>query len=308
MTDNSGKKIIIVDDNITSLTLAREMLKPFYTVYPAPSAQRLFEALERVLPDLILLDVEMPQMNGYEAIKILKADERFTDIPVIFLTAKTDTDSELEGFELGAVDYVTKPFHPSIIKARIETHLKIVEQRHIIEQLSLIDTLTRIPNRRSFDKQTAKEWRHAIRERKHLSLIMIDADNFKSFNDIYGHQQGDLVLQTLAYIIESSIRRVTDTVARWGGEEFVVLLPNTNADGAMSVAENIRKNIEKTPIQNLCDSSQELHISASMGVASIEPTDSSSIEEFIKQADEALYRAKETGKNRVCLYTVDIPG
>jgi len=294
-------KICLVDDNMTSLTLARDILKTSYKVYPAPSAAKFFEIIENVRPDIILMDVDMPQMNGYEAVKILKADERFSDIPVIFLTAKTDEDSELKGFELGAVDYITKPFHPSVMKARITTHLTIVEQRRVIEQISLTDPLTKIPNRRYFDKEIDKEWKRAIRENLPIAMIMIDADFFKKFNDTYGHQQGDVVLQTLAHVISTSVRRGSDTAARWGGEEFVVLLPNTEAEGVLKVAENIRKNVEKTAIPSIEDASKELFITISIGAASIKPTETSSIEDFATKADEALYKAKEAGRNRVCL-------
>jgi len=295
-------KICLVDDNMTSLTIARDMLKSSYKVYPSPSAAKFFELIESVTPDLILMDVDMPQMNGYEAVKILKEDERFKDIPVIFLTAKDDEESELKGFELGAVDYITKPFHPAIIKARITTHLTIVEQRRIIEKISLTDTLTKIPNRRNFDKHMESEWKRAVRENLSIGMIMIDADHFKNFNDNYGHQQGDVALQTLAHVISTSIRRGSDFAARWGGEEFTVLLPNTEADGVIIVAENIRKNVEKVIIPRVDDASLGLNITISVGGVAEVPTAMSSMEDFIKKSDEALYKAKESGRNRVCLY------
>ena len=295
-------KICLVDDNMTSLTIARDMLKSSYKVYPSPSAAKFFELIENVTPDLILMDVDMPQMNGYEAVKVLKEDERFKDIPVIFLTAKDDEESELKGFELGAVDYITKPFHPSIIKARITTHLTIVEQRRIIEKISLTDTLTKIPNRRNFDKHMDSEWKRAIREELSIGMIMIDADHFKNFNDNYGHQQGDVALQTLAHVISTSIRRGSDFAARWGGEEFTVLLPNTEADGVLRVAENIRKNVEKVIIPRVDDASLGLNITISVGGVAEIPTATSSMEDFIKKSDEALYKAKESGRNRVVLY------
>jgi len=296
------KKICLVDDNMTSLTIARDMLKVLYKVYPATSAAKFFEIIENIIPDLILMDVDMPQMNGYEAVKILKEDERFEDIPVIFITAKTDELSELKGFELGAVDYITKPFHPAIIKARIATHLTIVEQRHIIEQISLTDTLTKIPNRRFFDSQIIKEWKRAIRDKVPIGVLMIDVDNFKHFNDTYGHQQGDVALQTLAHVISTSMRRGADFAARWGGEEFAVLLPNITADGILRVAENIRMNVEKAAVPHIDDTSHSLYVTVSIGGTFIKPADISSIDETVNKADSALYTAKETGRNRVCLY------
>ena len=295
------KKICLVDDNMTSLTLARDMLKSDYKVYPAPSAAKFFEIIENITPDLILMDVDMPQMNGYEAVEKIKEDERFIDIPVIFLTAKTDEESELKGFELGAVDYITKPFHPSIIKARISTHLTIVEQRKVIEQIGLTDQLTKIANRRHFDNIMEKEWKRAIRDKTILGFIMIDADKFKNFNDTYGHQQGDVTLQTLAHVISTSVRRGADFAARWGGEEFAVLLPDTGPDGILMVAENIRKNVEKAMIPRIDDTSQSLSITVSIGGSYVKPSDTASVEDFVKRADDALYEAKEAGRNRVCV-------
>ncbi|MCL2293298.1 MAG: diguanylate cyclase [Spirochaetes bacterium] len=295
-------KICLVDDNMTNLTLARDILKTSYKVYPAPSAAKFFEIIENIRPDLILMDVDMPQMSGYEAVQILKNDERFANIPVIFLTAKTDEESELKGFKLGAVDYITKPFHQSIVKARIATHLTIVEQRRIIEKISLTDPLTQIPNRRFFDSEMAKEWKRAIRDGLSIGLMMIDADYFKKFNDEHGHQQGDAALQTLATVISSSIKRGTDFAARWGGEEFAVLLPNTGDDGISKVAENIRLNVEKTAVPCVDDPSQGLNITVSLGCASIKPSDADSIEDFVKKADSALYTAKQKGRNRFYLF------
>ena len=293
------RKIFLVDDNMTSLTIARDMLKSTYKVYPSPSAAKFFELIENVTPDLVLMDVDMPQMNGYEAVKIFKQDERFKDIPVIFLTAKADEESELTGFGLGAVDYITKPFHPSIIKARISAHLTIVEQRRIIEHVSMTDTLTKIPNRRFFDKNIESEWKRAIREDIPIAIMMIDADHFKKFNDTYGHQQGDVALQTLAHVISTSVRRGADFVARWGGEEFAVLLPNTAKDGVLKVAENIRMNVEKTIIPLIDDTSKGLGINVSIGGVAIRPTPQCSINDFINKADNALYTAKKAGRNRV---------
>ena len=298
----NSNKVFIVDDNVTSLTLARDMLKSKYKVYPATSAAKFFEIIEGIRPDLILMDVDMPQMDGYEAVKIIKADERFAEIPVIFLTSKNDEESELKGFELGAVDYITKPFHQSIVEARIATHLTIVEQRRIIEQISLTDPLTKIPNRRSFDKEMTKEWKRSIRDRLPIGAIMIDADYFKKLNDTYGHRQGDVALQTLAHVICTSIRRGTDVAARWGGEEFFVLLPNTGSEGVMKVAENIRMNVEKIAIPCIEDTSQELHITVSIGCVFMQPSINVSMEDLIKKADNALYIAKETGRNKVCIY------
>jgi diguanylate cyclase (GGDEF)-like protein len=298
----AGNKICIVDDSMMSLTVARDMLKEFYKVYAATSAEEFFRIIELVTPDLILLDVGMPKICGFEAIKILKADNRYADIPVIFLTAKDDKESELKGFELGAVDYIAKPFHMPVLRARINTHLTIVKQRRIIEQISLTDVLTKIANRRSFNDRLAAEWSRAVREKQPLGIAMIDADNFKDFNDKYGHQQGDVALQTLAHVLGTTVRRGADFVARWGGEEFAAILPNTEAEGVLKVAENIRQNVEKTTIPHIEDASEGLSITVSIGGISIIPTKTDAVEDFENKADSALYEAKKAGKNRVRMF------
>ena len=292
-------KICLIDDDMTSLTTIRNMLKSSYTVYPSPSAAKFFELIEEVTPDLILMDVDMPKMNGYEAVKRLKEDDRFKDIPVIFLAAEIDEQSELKGFELGAVDYFTKPFHPSIVKARVATHLTIVEQKRIIDKISLTDTLTKIPNKRSFESYLDSEWKRAIREDLPISILMIDADHFKNFNDNYGHQQGDAALQALAHVIDTSIRRGADFAARLGDDEFAVLLPNTYPDGVLRVAENIRENVESAIIPRIDDASLGLHITVSIGGASMMPDSDSSLDDFVKQANDALRKAKEADRNKV---------
>ena len=294
------KKIFIVDDNDTNLMAAKFTLDGVYKTFLLASAAQMLKLAERILPDLILLDIDMPEINGFQTIKILKEDERFADIPVIFLTAKSDEASELKGFELGAVDYISKPFSPPIIKARIATHLKMVEQKRIIEQISLTDTLTQLPNRRFLDDEMLKQWNLAIKNETSISILLLDADRFKNFNDTYGHQQGDAALRMLACIMKSSVRQ-TDFAARWGGEEFAIILPDTESETAFTVAENIRKNVEKSVIPCIGDTSNELKITISAGGFSVKPSSDSSMEDFIKKADEALYAAKENGRNQVCI-------
>ena len=291
------KIIFVVDDNNTNLLAAKFALEDSYKIYALPSAAGMFKLIENITPDLILLDVDMPEMDGFEAIKILKANDKFKDIPVIFLTIKNDEMSELEGFDLGAVDYIMKPFSKPVIKARIATHLKTVEYIRIVEKLSLIDELTNLPNRRFFDSELLKHWKHAIRDSEFISLLMIDIDHFKVLNDTYGHSQGDEALKTLAHVINSSVRRAHDFVARWGGEEFCVIMPNTNPSGAFAVAEIIRKNVEKSAIINIDDPTKRLSITISVGGNSALPNADMVLSEFFNQTDSALYEAKKRGRN-----------
>jgi diguanylate cyclase (GGDEF)-like protein len=251
-------------------------------------------------PDLILLDIIMPGMNGFEVLSALKEMDDTRSIPVIIITGLDTVVDEEKGFRLGAVDYITKPFNKSLVKARVVTHLRIVEQVRIIEQFGLLDPLTNIPNRRSLNTQMALEWRRAIGEKTPVSFGMVDLDHFKMVNDTYGHQQGDTVLKSVAGILKSSMKRPSDFAARWGGEEFAVLLPETDSNGALKLAEDIRGNIEKALIPGIADTST-ISVTASIGIASTVPTVESSMSALIERADQALYAAKKAGRNRVCL-------
>ena len=207
-------------------------------------------------------------------------------------------EDEEKVFSLGAVDYITKPFRKSTVTARVRTQLKIQEQMRLIEGLSFADTLTGIPNRRCFDSRLAIEWGRAIREKAPLALLMIDVDRFKAFNDSYGHQQGDEALKVVAATIRSELKRQTDLAARWGGEEFVALLPNTFIDNALFIAEHIREAVSKALIYSLVDGAP-LGVTVSVGVAVMIPGQDDQTRELVERADKALYVAKDLGRNRV---------
>lgn len=299
MEERSKFKILVVDDEKSNLDILVHILRPAYTLYIATSGIEALKRVESNAPDLILLDIIMPDMNGFDVLCELKKSDMTRSIPVIFITGLNSIEDEERGFALGAVDYITKPFHHSIVKARVKTHLQIVKQIHTIEKLCMIDALTDIPNRRSFDKQIRAEWGRAIRDKSPLSMLMIDIDNFKTYNDTYGHSHGDMVLQAISKIFLSSLRRAGDFAARWGGEEFAVLLPNTALSGALEIAEIIRSRVEAIDISQLSgDPSTCLTIS--IGVSATIPSFDSSMSAFIGDADKALYVAKTTGKNQVC--------
>jgi diguanylate cyclase (GGDEF)-like protein len=289
--------ILIVDDEKSNLDILGSILSPMYNLLVTRSGTRALELANEHKPDLILLDVIMPEISGFDVIKELKECEDTNRIPVIFITGLTSTENEEKGFFLGAVDYITKPFNKSIVKARVNTHIKIVDQFRTIERIGLIDPLTKIANRRGVENRFDVEWGRAIRENRPISFLIMDIDKFKDYNDTYGHQQGDVALQTFAEVATDSLMRATDLVARWGGEEFVVLLPNTYIDGAVEIAERMRKNIEEVKIYN--DAEVETRITVSIGANCIVPKLETSIDDFIEKADKALYKAKELGRNRV---------
>ena len=297
MEEAKKNAILIVDDENVNLKIMVHILHDDYTIYTATNGKNAVEKAKEFRPDLILLDIIKPEMDGYETLCELKKFTETMDIPVIFITGLSDEGDEEKGLALGAVDYITKPFGSAIVNLRVKHQLQILNQMRTIERLSMIDQLTNLPNRRNFDDRLNMEWKQSIRENWPISLLMVDIDKFKNINDTYGHQQGDKILQIVARTFHQSFKRPSDFAARWGGEEFVILLPNTHIDGAADVAERIRMDIENTDIKN--SDGSKIQVTVSIGVNSIIPDKESSRDEFISKADKALYAAKDAGRNRV---------
>jgi len=292
--------ILIVDDEKMNLMVLDNLLRDDYDILMAKNGRSAIEKVKECHPDLILLDIIMPDMNGYEVLaQIRKLDGRIKNIPVIFITGLNSEDNEEKGLDLGAADYITKPFNSAIVKLRVQNQLQLVNQMRIIERLSEIDPLTAIPNRRSLDNHMYMEWGRAIRSGIPLGFMMIDVDKFKALNDTYGHQTGDLVLRTMAKVFGRVLKRSGDFAARYGGEEFSVVLPDTDMEGVLKIAEEIRQNIEETAI--FYGEDKSVNVTVSIGVHSQIPTQNESITEFIAFADAALYEAKRGGRNRVCV-------
>jgi diguanylate cyclase (GGDEF)-like protein len=287
--------VLIVDDDVTNLDILSNILNPHYTVRVAKSGEGALEQVRSGGVDLMLLDVVMPGKNGFEVLTELKNSEEGKNIPVIFVTGLAETADEEKGFELGAVDYITKPVHAGIVRARVRNQEKLLKSLRTLEKLGLMDPLTGLANRRSFDHQLQMEWNRAVREKQTLSFLMLDIDHFKTFNDTYGHPQGDVLLQSLAKVLFGGARRPADLVARMGGEEFGVLLPNTEPEGAAVTAEKIRASVEAMVVSGLPTAT------VSVGVASVKPALDGIPAALVENADKALYQAKETGRNRVCV-------
>jgi diguanylate cyclase (GGDEF)-like protein len=299
MNEDVKHTILIVDDEAVNIRALSQVLLPEYTVYMARDGQTAIETAEDVTPDLILLDVIMPDMSGYEVITELKNCDRTMEIPVIFITGLSGVEDEEKGFLLGAVDYITKPFNDTIVRVRVRQHLQTLRQLRMIKRLGVIDPLTDISNRRGFNERLEIEWAHAVRDKSTLSILMIDIDHFKRYNDTYGHLQGDVLLQAIAGIFRQTLVRSTDYAARWGGEEFAILLPGTNMDGALKIAERIRSNVENTAVPRTDGS--DTRVTVSIGVYSQSPQPGDLANDFVTGADRALYTAKESGRNKVCL-------
>ena len=303
MSETNNNSLLIVDDEKSNLMVLTHILSPEYNIYTAKYGADAIEKAKEYLPDLILLDIVMPEMNGYEVLAALRAIDETRQIPVIFITGLASAEDEVKGLSFEAADYISKPFSPAIVRLRVRNQIQIVNQLHTIERLSLTDQLTGIPNRRGLDNRLNSEWGRAIRDKTPLSFLIMDMDKFKNYNDTYGHQQGDLALQTVAKIFSQSLKRRSDFVARWGGEEFAVLLPNTTLEGALDVAESIREHVENTVIPR--PDSSSTRVTVSIGVNTQIPVQDSPIEFFIACADEALYSAKKMGGNRVASYVHD---
>jgi len=256
------------------------------------------EKAKSLVPDLILLDIVMQGMDGFEVLAELKKASETRDIPVIVITSLGDEKYEEKGLTLGAVDYIQKPINEKVALSRVAVHQKIVEQMRKIEYESLYDSLTSVFNRRFFDMQSELLWEYCARELQHIGALIIDVDNFKAFNEKYGHAQGDIALQMLAKSLTVSKRRTVDKVFRWGSEEFAVILPGSDLSSSLKVAEMFRSNIENLAIPHI-QTGEPLSITASIGVASVFSDENSSFGMLVREADKALYVAKETGKNKV---------
>ena len=292
--------LLIVDDDTLNIMMLSQILQGEYDIRASSKGATAVKIAEKFLPDLIILDIMMPEMDGYQVFAALKNLDKTAHIPVIFITGLDNRQDEKKGLELGAVDYISKPFDDMVVRLRVNNQIHIINQMRTIERLSLTDQLTGIPNRRSFDSRLFVEWGRTVREDIPLSILMLDVDHFKNYNDTYGHNVGDQALCLVARVLVHSLKRVTDFAARWGGEEFVAVLPNTDSGGGLIVAEHIREAIEASEL-SLSDG-RTAKLTISIGVNTYGPASSCSMDEFFSRADKALYKAKNSGRNRVCIY------
>jgi diguanylate cyclase (GGDEF)-like protein len=299
MEQKDKPRILIVDDEKMNLKVLADLLKEDYSpVLARDGEQALLHAFGDLPPDLILLDVVMPQMGGYEVIKQLKNSDRTKNIPVIFVTSLDSVLDEEHGLKLGAVDYITKPFSPPIVKIRVHNHLRIVHHYKLLDQLAYLDGLTEISNRRRFEEYFQREWARSARSGTPFSLAMVDVDFFKPYNDHYGHAMGDRTLQRIAKTLDSALMRPADLIARYGGEEFVMMLPETDAFAAKGVTERALQKIVELNIPHQYSPTAD-HITVSIGLVTTQIDDSLTPQIFVAAADKNLYLAKENGRNRV---------
>ena len=288
MTDNPI--ILIADDAPSNIQLLAGLLKDSYQIKVATGGERCLELATAVpQPDLILLDVQMPDMDGYEVCQRLKNQESTQSIPIIFVTGKDQEADEELGLSMGAVDYITKPYSPAIVEARIATHIMLKQQSDDLRNLAMRDQLTGLYNRHFLIDVAAKRISQAQRHQRSLCLIMIDVDYFKAVNDTHGHSVGDAVLRDVADLFLRQSRN-EDVVARFGGEEFVILLDACNQGSGIKKAESLRQALATSRVQGL-------EITASFGLAQL--ANGETFVDLLKRADEAVYQAKDRGRNRV---------
>jgi len=301
--------LLLVDDERLHINILNNMLKESYEIKVALNGRQAVErAISFPQPDLILLDVQMPDWDGFKVLTLLQKDTRTSGIPVIFITAMDSEDDETKGFELGAVDYITKPFSPAIVNARIKIHLKLLRQKCELQEmhqqvlaLSITDELTGIANRRRFNEFLEQEWTRACRVESSLGLLMMDIDYFKLYNDHYGHNGGDKCLKQIADTLRIQVIRSPDLLARYGGEEFACVLPGVNLEELHKIGQAILDAIRALAIAH--DKSDVADIvTLSIGGTVIKPNlENGNSEELIKMADDLLYKSKQKGRNTMTI-------
>jgi two-component system cell cycle response regulator len=303
LIDLQGRHVLIADDDPESIDLVGTILaSEGHHLLSATHADEVLRQARLHQPDLILMDLEIPGMDGLSVAQALRHDPRTQHIPVIFVTASTALENKLRALREGANDYITKPYYREELLARINVALRLKalqdalrERNQLLAELATHDELTRLYNRRHLVQRLSEEVPRAKRYRLPLSCLLLDLDHFKRVNDTYGHPAGDAVLRQIASILRSSVRSV-DVVGRYGGEEFLIILPQTGAEGARVLAERIRQRVEQEPFDI---GGQTIHCTTSIGLAAASDGEVPDADDLIAEADRALYHAKAMGRNRV---------
>ncbi|HTH96944.1 MAG TPA: diguanylate cyclase [Stellaceae bacterium] len=299
MSDERRATVLIVDDEPANIEILAEALDEQCELVFATSGEEALELAASLRPEVILLDVVMPGMDGYAVLARLKDQPHTAEIPVIFVTSLGDVVAEARGLELGAMDYISKPISPPVVQVRVRNQVALHRAQATLRRLAFTDGLTGLYNRRHFDHALDIECRRLSRGGSLLSLIMFDVDHFKLFNDGYGHLAGDDCLRSVGGVIPTVLGRPTDIGARYGGEEFACILPETEHDGAKAVAERIRAGIAALAIPHE-RSSAAPYVTASLGLVTLRCRQDTTPADVIQRADEQLYAAKHNGRNQVC--------
>ncbi len=296
---HKAQSVLAIDDtqdihDLLRLRLRAEGIELFH----AHSAADGIAQAKQLVPDLILLDIDMPKMNGFDVCRELKTEGTTAAIPVIFLSAASDVDDKVAGFDLGAVDFITKPFNTAELRARVRAALRTKRFQDMLAQRAQIDGLTGLWNRGYFNQRLQDEVAAARRYGREVTLVLVDLDHFKKINDGHGHPFGDRVLMATGEVLASSVR-ATDAACRYGGEEFGLILTETPATGALTCAQRIREQVEAL---GLMSKGKPVPVTASIGYASTGnfPKEQLTVQTLLDAADGALYAAKQGGRNRIC--------
>lgn len=291
------EKILVIDDSSVQADMLRSILEGDYDVTVVHTAEAGLHHARVGNFSLVLLDVIMPGMDGFDLLRKMQEEVVTEHVPVILITSLRDAEYEERGLVLGAVDYITKPYHPPIVRARVHTHVKLYRYRTQVEQQSMVDPMTGVPNRRSYDLNCYNKWQEAVRFQQPISLCMFDIDKFKLYNDTFGHPAGDRVLAEVAQSVSRLLRRSTDFFARYGGEEFVAILLGDDAETAFSHMRKVRAAVEDKKIPHNSDTSP--WVTVSVGGVTVRPRYGDSYDTYLKIADTMLYDAKRFGRNQV---------
>ncbi len=292
-------KLLVVDDQPINIQIMHQVFDSEYQLFMATNGAQALALCQSNPPDLVLLDIVMPGMDGFEVCTQLKAQESTRNIPVIFVTAHTDPAQETHGLSLGAVDFISKPITPAVVQARVRTHLTLKFQSDLLRKMAFLDGLTGVFNRRFFDQQLATEWARASRAGTPLSIILLDVDHFKAYNDHYGHLAGDDCLRQIATTLKSCLRRPGDLVARFGGEEFACILPETAFDDAMALAGELERRVRALQVPHAASSAGPV-VTVSLGVGVRTLVSSADALALVRFTDTQLYAAKDRGRAQVC--------
>jgi diguanylate cyclase (GGDEF)-like protein len=301
MTKATLPRVLVADDDRMNIAIISSALKGEFEVTTAMTGPEVLERITAGDIDLVLLDVVMPGLDGFDVCRRLKSNPETANIPVIFVTALEQSADETQGFAVGAVDYITKPIRPSIVRARVRTHVELKRTRDLFEQLASVDPLTGLANRRRFDTEIGEEWRRTGRAGKWLSLAILDVDHFKRFNDRYGHLAGDQCLRAIAASLARSARRAGEIVARYGGEEFGLILPDTDPGMMQGVLRGLLHDV--STIDHYVSGSHEA-ITVSVGAISVVPSKDANANGALASADGLLYEAKAAGRD--CAIHIDL--
>lgn len=297
MSNERKGNILLIEDSVTQAASMQSSLSKLYGVDVANTAADGIHMLHTDSYDLVLLDINLPDKSGFDVLVEIREAEHTKNLPVLLMTSSSYDGTEVRGLELGASDFVPKPAVPAVLVARINTQLRMSRYIRQLESLTLIDGLTGIANRRNYDTRSIELFRNALRLQQTITFVMFDIDNFKAYNDFYGHPEGDRVLRAVATAISSKLRRSTDLIARYGGEEFVAVVIGGESERIFKYFCEIRQTVEDLAIKHAPNVQRD--VTVSVGGITMLPREDADMAGFLKVADLMLYRAKKLGKNRV---------